>query len=356
MINLDTMLSKKQLKQYKAGKLSDIEITNIIKNNKNIIIDINAEKKIVTEEATNWINNLVTTAPFIGECRTILIECIKDEIDEYLTESFYDTSLMTENKDFRLSSIYDSPSPDDTIKSVVDKLYIIDEDDEEGDKFINLGYDLTKNILLIYNICSDHVSSQFKYNLLTDGEIFNMVKLMNINDKPLSDMTQLVIHDLYELVNKSVSEYCEESEDDSMIGYLSVCENIHKIKPNITSLYNDIMKIPGEKTLTITSGNLSEKIEIDGIEPECDKGDFLTFLTYCFSNSSAGIGIRQRTGEFINDNNIEKHKVNIYAVQVSNGIYKWTNEEEMFEAYYTDCSTGDIRPIEPDVNCCGYYF
>jgi len=49
-------------------------------------------------------------------------------------------------------------------------------------------------------------------------------------------------------------------------------------------------------------------------------------------------------------------KKNIYGISCANNNYTWLVEESVFEAFYTDCKTGEMLDIEKDITCCGYYF
>lgn len=131
------------------------------------------------------------------------------------------------------------------------------------------------------------------------------------------------------------------------------------LKEKAKKLKSEIEKIPGEKVVTINSSFLKDgfgKFDVGSLETH---PDFLKVLMEGMRRG-AGIIVRQFTEEKI-EKNTPKGKMmipkkNIYGISCINNNYTWWPEESVFEAFYTDCETGEMLDIEEDITCCGYYF
>jgi hypothetical protein len=131
------------------------------------------------------------------------------------------------------------------------------------------------------------------------------------------------------------------------------------LKANAEKLKSEIEKIPGEKIVTVNSSFLKDgfgKFDVGSLKTH---PDFLKVLMEGMK-IGAGIIVRQFTEEKI-EKNTPKGKMmipkkNIYGISCANNNYTWLVEESVFEAFYTDCKTGEMLDIEKDITCCGYYF
>lgn len=183
------------------------------------------------------------------------------------------------------------------------------------------------------------------------------------------DILDIVADDyVYELKDKIFEEVSEKIMDIGMDAFieenclyvashtpLSHINESDRVYGKIKEIFDDIKMITGDKTLTFTSISQSDvfKLNRDIQEDDQELENLESSLYYVIGNyDSAAIIIREYPIESTNSSNIK----NIYGMLISDGKYRWLNEEEVFEAMNTDNKTGELLEPDTSLNYCGFYF
>lgn len=183
------------------------------------------------------------------------------------------------------------------------------------------------------------------------------------------DILDIVADDyVYELKDKIFEEVSEKIMDIGMDTFieenclyveshtpLSSIKESDRVYGKIKEILDDIKMITGDKTLTFTSISQSDvfKLNRDIQEDDQELENLESSIYYVIGNyDSAAIIIREYPIESTNSSNIK----NIYGMLISDGNYRWLNEEEVFEAMNTDNKTGELLEPDTTLNYCGFYF
>lgn len=141
-------------------------------------------------------------------------------------------------------------------------------------------------------------------------------------------------------------------------------ENRAKLE-HVKQFLRDLNSLPGRKHVTIVSDVWHDTdvvkftVSAEMTAAKSVPQPLAQCLWDCFGHPN-GIIVRQFLREKVNvgkrdGRRIRAPRQSVYGCTSVDGSFRWLTDEEMFEDYYTDFKTGNLRPAEPDVTCCGFY-